>query len=287
MSTVSELIHEAADALDQAAVVFGHGTDNAWDEATLLVLVCAGLADDQANLEVALDEATGTRVRALLKERIETRTPLAYLLGRCWFAGYEFTIRPGVVIPRSPIGELILRRLAPWLTGSPERILDLCCGSGCIGIAAALTWPRARVDLVELDPAAAALARENVLLHDLGERVQVHEGSLYEALPSGARYDLMLSNPPYVDARDMATLPAEFRHEPALGLAGGTDGLLLVRQIVDGRQRWLSDTGMLVCEVGRSAAALSRAYPTLSLVWPELEQGGEGVFLLLPDERPI
>lgn len=285
MVTVSELIHEATDALADAGVVFGHGTDNAWDEATVLVLCCADLADDEASLEVTLDEATEEKIRSLLKRRIDERQPLAYLLGRWWFAGHEFRIQPGVVVPRSPIGELIDCRLAPWLTEPPNRILDLCTGSGCIGIAAAHAWPDAEVDLVELDPSAALLAGQNISMHGLEDRVRVYEGSLYDPLPTEARYDLILSNPPYVDKRDMATLPAEFRHEPAPGLAGGADGLDLARQIIDLRADHLEDGGLLVCEVGMSAAALQRAYPMLPFVWPELERGGEGVFILLPDPR--
>ena len=280
--SVAELIEECARALTDAGAVFGHGTDNAWDEATVLVLSVADLADDEENLSVALEPETVATARALLERRTEERMPLAYLLGRWWFAGHEFLIRPGVVIPRSPIGELLGTDLKPWLVQPPARVLDLCAGSGCIGISAALRWPDTRVDLVELDPEAAALARENVRLHGLCARVQVYEGSLYGPLPEGVRYDLLLSNPPYVDAADMATLPVEFRREPALGLAGGADGLDLVRRIIDGRVDWLTEDGVLVCEVGMSAAALTRAYPALPFYWPEFEQGGEGVFVLLP-----
>lgn len=282
MTSVGQLIEACADALTAAGVVFGHGTDNAWDEASVLVLSVADLADDEENLGVSLDAGIVARIRALLARRIDERLPLAYLLGRWWFAGHEFLMRPGVVVPRSPIGELLQAGLSPWLTRPPGRVLDLCTGSGCIGISAALTWPAAEADLVELDPDAAALARENVALHGLGDRVRVYEGSLYEPLPVGNRYDLILSNPPYVDDADMATLPAEYRREPALGLSGGADGLALVRRIIDERAHWLSDDGVLVCEVGMSAAALIRAYPELSLLWPEFEQGGEGVFVLLP-----
>lgn len=289
MVSVSELIHESAAALETAGVGFGHGTDSAWDEATVLVLSCADLADDEASLVEMLDPATEARIRALLTRRIDERVPLAYLLGRWWFGGHEFLIQPGIVIPRSPISELLDAELSPWLTRPPKRILDLCTGSGCIGITAALTWPDARVDLTELDPAAAALARENVVLHGLQGRVRVWEGSLYDPLPVAASrageggYDLILTNPPYVDAQDMATLPLEHRHEPVLGLAAGEDGLSLARQIIDQRAVWLAEDGVLVCEVGMSAAALIRAYPELPFIWPDFEEGGEGVFILLPD----
>lgn len=285
MSTVSELINESADALSNAGVVFGQGTDSAWDEATTLVLAITGLADDRANLNLEIAPAEVAQIRSLLTRRIGERVPLAYLLGRWWFAGFEFLIRPGVVVPRSPIGELLLAEMHPWLTEPPERVLDLCAGSGCIGITAAHVWPEARVDLVELDPATAALARENVSHHGVDDRVDVYQGSLYEPLPASRRYDLIVANPPYVDDADMRTLPEEFRHEPALGLAGGADGLGLARQIIDERANRLSANGVLVCEVGMSAAALARAYPQLAFIWPEFEAGGAGVGILLPPEN--
>ncbi len=282
MATVGELIAEAAESLSEGGVVFGQGTDNAWDEATVLVLFITGLADDQANLTREVPVAEEARIRALLERRITERIPLAHLLGRWWFAGFEFLMQPGVVVPRSPIGELLENGMSPWLTEPPGRILDLCTGSGCIGIVAAHVWPEAIVDLVELAPDTAELACRNVALHELGDRVRVHEGSLYEPLPEDARYDLILANPPYVDATDMRSLPEEFRQEPVVGLAGGPDGLALARQIIDQRQDWLAAGGVLVCEVGMSAAALARAYPTLEFIWPEFESGGEGVLILLP-----
>ena len=285
MSTVLELIEQCTEALTGAGVVFGQGTDNAWDESTALVLSLTGLADDEANLQVSVAEAQEAQIRSLLQRRIEERVPLAYLLGRWWFAGFEFLMRPGVVVPRSPIGELLLAEMLPWLTAPPERILDLCTGSGCIGITAAHIWPDARVDLVELDPDTAGLARENVAMHQLQDRVTVYVGSLYEPLPAGARYDLILSNPPYVDDADMRSLPEEFRREPALGLAGGEDGLALARQIIDQREARLTETGVLVCEVGMSAAALIRRYPDVPFIWPEFAAGGEGVCILLPGQN--
>ncbi|MGE0622498.1 MAG: 50S ribosomal protein L3 N(5)-glutamine methyltransferase [Pseudomonadales bacterium] len=277
---VGELIDEASAALNSAGVYFGHGTDSAWDEATVLVLSVTGLADDAANLEAQVSERDEAEVRRLLTRRIDERLPLAHLIGRWWFAGYEFLVLPGVVVPRSPIGELIEAGFEPWLLHPPRRVLDLCAGSGCIGIATALTFPDAEVHLVEIDPVAAVLARENVRLHGVEDRVSVHEGDLYEALPDTAGFDLIVSNPPYVDAVDMASLPAEYRHEPRAGLAGGADGLDLVRRIVDGARERLSADGVLVCEVGMSAPALLRAYPSIPFYWPDFERGGEGVFVV-------
>lgn len=280
MATVGGLIGEASTALAEAGVCFGHGTDNAWDEATVLVLTITGLADDAANLDAEVPEPAAASIRALLARRIDERLPLAHLLGRCWFAGYEFLMVPGVVVPRSPIGEMIGDGFQPWLAHPPERVVDLCAGSGCIGIAVALEFPDAAVHLVELDPVAAALARENVRLHDLVDRVVVHEGDLYAALPESLSFDLIVSNPPYVDARDMTSLPAEYRHEPAGGLAGGPDGLMVVRRIIDGARQRLGPEGVLVCEVGRSAPALLAAYPAIPFIWPDFERGGEGVFVV-------
>src|SRR5690606_22778660 len=205
--------------------------------------------------------------------------PLAFLIGRCRFAGHEFLIEPGIVVPRSPMGALIESRFSPWLRREPERILDLCCGSGCIGIAAALAFPDARVDLADIDEQAVALTRRNMALHGIEARARVLRSDLFDALPPG-RWDLILSNPPYGPRRDMATLPAEYHHEPAQGLAGGDDGLELVARMIEALPERLAEGGTFVCEVGASAPALLARYPHLPFVWPDLPDGGEGVFLL-------
>jgi ribosomal protein L3 glutamine methyltransferase len=280
VANVGELIGDASAELGRAGVCFGHGTDNSWDEATVLVLAVTGLADDVSNLDVPVSGAAEAEIRRLLARRIDERLPLAHLIGRWWFAGYEFLMRPGVVVPRSPIGEMIGRGFEPWIARPPGTVLDLCTGSGCIGIATALTFPDAEVHLVEIEPMAAELARENVRLHGLEDRVSVHQGDLYQALPVPLTFDLIVSNPPYVDTRDMSSLPDEYLHEPRAGLAGGEDGLDVVRQIIDGARARLSADGVLVCEVGMSAPALLAAYPTMPFLWPEFEQGGEGVFVV-------
>lgn len=263
--------------------MFGHGTANAWDEATALVLGVTGLADERANLEASIPDEAAVRIQALLTRRIRERIPLPYLLGRASFAGQEFLIDPGVVIPRSPIGELIEAGFRPWLAEDPGTILDLCTGSGCIGIAAALAFPEATVTLVDVADAAVDLARRNVALHEVDSRVEVLRGDLYEPLPAAACFDLIVSNPPYVDTGDLWSLPAEYRCEPELGLHGGPDGLALVRRILTDARHFLQPEGLLVCEVGMSAPALLRGYPTLPFVWPDLSRGGEGVFLLTGD----
>ena len=206
---------------------------------------------------------------------------MAYLLGRCRFAGQEFLIEPGVVIPRSPIGALMRRRFAPWLYAPPRRILDLCCGSGCIGLAAALEFPGASVDLGDVDGQAVDLARRNAALHGLEARTRVFQSDLFDDLPE-VTWDLIISNPPYVDSRDMTRLPAEHRHEPEGGLAGGADGLDLVARMLDTLPERLAPGGSFVCEVGASASALLARYPRTPFIWPELPNGGEGVFILQP-----
>lgn len=276
---VGALIDSLAQRFDGAGLVFGHGTDNAWDEAVALVLAVTELPDDRGVLSREVSAADLRRVESLAARRVEERIPLAYLLGQASFCGHRFLVEPGIVIPRSPIGELIAEGFEPWLARPPARILDLCCGCGCIGIAAALAFPDAEFDLVDVDPAAVALSRRNVALHRLEERARVHRSDLFDDLPPG-QWDLILSNPPYVDRTDMASLPPEYRHEPALGLAGGDDGLDLVARMLAALPERLTAGGLFVCEVGASAPALVRRYPRTPFIWPELTEGGEGVFLL-------
>jgi len=277
--TVADCIEAAAGRLEAAGVVFGHGTSSAWDEATALVLAVAELPDDRRSLTAAVSSAQLERIEHLLQRRCDERIPLPYLLGVAYFAGYRFDITAGVVIPRSPIAELIGRRFEPWLREPPQRIIDLCCGSGCIGIAAALTFPRSTLVLADIDADAVVLAGRNVCRHGLESRTEVVQSDLWDQISPGT-FDLILCNPPYVDATDMRTLPREYQHEPVLGLAGGEDGLDIVHRLLAVRNERLNADGLLVCEVGASAAALSRAYPELPLFWPDLERGGEGVFLL-------
>ncbi len=281
-STIAEVIEAASATLDAAGLSFGHGTDNAWDEAALLVLTVTGLDDHIDSLKQAVDSAALRVIDKLIDRRINERLPLPYLLGNVMFAGLDFLIEPGVVIPRSPIAELIGSGFRPWLLEPPGQIIDLCCGSGCIGIAAALEFPDSELTLVDIDAQAIRLAEANVARHGLEDRTRILTGDLWTVVPQ-QRFDLVLSNPPYVDAADMSVLPAEYRHEPAQGLAAGADGLDVVRQIIDPLPQWLTAQGLLVGEVGNSAAALQRAYPRMPFIWPELEAGGEGVFVLMAD----
>ncbi|MCB1841349.1 MAG: 50S ribosomal protein L3 N(5)-glutamine methyltransferase, partial [Halioglobus sp.] len=284
--TVASALNAASLALEQAGVCFGHGTDNPWDEAVQLVLAIAGLPPDADNsvLDMPLDTLQVRQLQALLGRRIDGRVPLPYLLGRAWFAGLEFRCDERALVPRSPLAELILEQFAPWYCGPPpRRILDLCCGGGCIGLATAYYCPDVQVDLADVDAAALDLAQENTRLHDLEARVRIVPTDVFSAL-AGERYDIILCNPPYVDAQDLADMPAEYRAEPALGLGSGQDGLDLTRRILAEAGQHLESHGLLFLEVGNSAQALEAAFPDVPFTWVEFARGGHGVFALTATE---
>ena len=284
--TVADLIRHGGAAFEQSGLSFGHGTDNAIDEAAALVFHALGLDHDQAASAYPTrpDRAGVERVRALFRERIERRVPAAYLMGRMWFAGLEFEVDPRVIVPRSPFAELILRRFEPWIdAGRVRRILDVGTGSGCIAIACAVAFPAARVDAVDVSPEALEVARRNVARHAVGDRLRLHLGDVYSPL-GDARYDLIVSNPPYVSDAEMHTLPPEYRHEPDLALRAGPDGLDVVRRLLAGAAAHLESGGALFVEVGDSDLRVDAAFPALPLTWLEFEHGGGGVFLLRKDE---
>lgn len=279
--TVRDLVRWGASRFARAGIYFGHGTDNAIDEA--LALVRHGLALDHTLIVEFYDaRATLAERRAiveLFEQRANERIPVPYLTGEAWFAGIPFHVDERVLIPRSPIAELIEANFAPWLPTPPRHVLDLCTGGGCIGIACALHNDDATVVLSDISADALAVALENIELHDVGDRVQIVESDLFAAL-NGERFDLIVSNPPYVDAPDMDALPDEYRHEPELALAAGGDGLDIVRRILGAAAAHLTDEGALIVEVGNSWVALEEAFPTVPFTWIEFERGGHGVFLL-------
>jgi ribosomal protein L3 glutamine methyltransferase len=281
--TLEQTIRAAADRMAAAGLYFGHGTDNPIDEACWLASAALGLDPDfdpaEFARELTLDQSQA--IERLLSERIETRKPLAYLLGEAWLAGLKFEVNEKVLVPRSPLAELILDGFEPWL--APERLrraVDIGTGSGCLAIALAHYWPQLSVDAVDISEDALALAQRNVEAHQLADRVHCLRSDLLDGVP-GQRYDLILANPPYVPSASMADLPAEFLHEPALGLVAGTDGLDLVRRLLKSAPAHLTDHGILICEVGEAAEALEDLLgPHLDLVWLEFAHGGDGVFLL-------
>lgn len=285
LHTVRDYIRYALSRFNEAQLFYGHGTDNAWDEAVHLVLHTLHLPwNADANiLDARLTEAEKLKVLDNLRLRVEKRMPAPYIMGEAWFMGLPFYVDQRVLIPRSPIAELLENECQPWLRADPvQRVLDLCCGSGCIGIAAAMVFPEAEVDLVDISEDALRVARKNIERHQVDDRVRAVQSDLFEQLTG--RYDLILSNPPYVDAQDMASLPMEFRHEPRLGLEAGDDGLDLVRIILARASDYLTEQGCLVVEVGNSAAALEEAYPEVAFTWLEFEHGGDGIFLMTQEE---
>jgi ribosomal protein L3 glutamine methyltransferase len=280
--SVGGAIERCAQALRKARVHFGHGTADARDEAAELVFFVARLAHDRGADAYAhlLSRHQTVRIDTLLKRRIGERIPLAYLTHRAFFAGLELYVDERVLVPRSPIAELVLERFQPWIAARRvRRILDIGTGSGAIAVACARAFPRAHVDAADISAAALTVCRRNVRSLGLGNRVTVLQSDLFSAV-QGRRYDIIVSNPPYVGRAEMRALPREYRHEPRLGLASGGDGLKAVRAILAAARSHLEDDGILVVEVGNTESALLRAFPRLPFVWPEISMGGGGVFLL-------
>lgn len=294
LATVRDWVRLACTQFRQFDVYFGHGTDNVWDEAIHLVFGALSLppAGDDRLLDAVLLPAERERLADLLYRRVAEREPVPYLLGEAWFMGLPFIVDSSVLVPRSHLGELLTSELSPWLADDkpPAAILDLCCGSGCIGIAAGLTFPGAAVVLSDISEAALKVAERNVKRYALKDAV-VMRSDLFEALSEyRGRFDVILCNPPYVDAEDMAELPAEYRHEPELGLAAGDDGLDFTRRLLAEAADYLTEDGILVCEIGNSLGALLESMPRLDVILPEFEaspedeRGSEGVFIVNRDQ---
>ncbi|MBL8400114.1 50S ribosomal protein L3 N(5)-glutamine methyltransferase, partial [Accumulibacter sp.] len=283
LSTLRDLLRFAVSRFNEAKLFFGHGADNAWDEAAYLLLHSLHLPLER--LEPFLD-ATLTRderaaVLQVIDRRIRERLPVAYLTNEAWLGEYRFYVDQRVIVPRSFIAELLREQLTPWIDDAHAvtAVLDLCTGSACLAILAAHAFPAARIDAVDISPEALAVARRNVDDYDLAAQIRLVQGDLFVAL-KGKRYDLIIANPPYVNAASMATLPEEYRREPELALASGLDGLDLTRAILAGARQHLRPNGLLVVEIGHNRDALEAAFPATPFTWLDTSAGDQYVFLL-------
>jgi ribosomal protein L3 glutamine methyltransferase len=274
--STQQYIEQITGRFEAAGLFFGHGTDNAWDEACWLLetlLRRHGYTDISGELPVP--DVCRAEAEQLVNARITTRKPLAYLLGEAWFCGLAFLVNEHVLVPRSPVAELVANDFQPMLKSPPGRILDLCTGSGCIGIACAMTFPDAQVVLSDISPEALSVAEQNIARFSLQNRVTAVQSDLFESIKG--KFDLIVTNPPYVGRAEYRALPEEFFREPELGLVTEQDGLAIPLQILANAARYLEDGGWLVMEVGNSEEALAAAVPGLPLLWLEFEHGGTGV----------
>ncbi len=282
LATIRDFVRYGASEFNRHGLVFGHGFGNAIDEARYLVLHALALpADTPADyLDAALTDDERAAVFALFGERVETRKPAAYLTHEAWFCGHAFYVDERVLVPRSPLAELILDHFEPWLDSHRVgRILDLCCGSACIAIAAQYAFRDAEVAAADVSRDALEVAAINLARHGLADFIALYESDLFAAIPPGP-FDVIVCNPPYVDAAEMAALPAEFRHEPEIGLAAGADGLALADRVLADAGDYLADEGVLFLEVGNSMAAFDEKFAFLAPTWIEFERGGAGVCCL-------
>ena len=287
MPTVGEVIDHAESRFLETEVFFGHGSLEAYDEAVYLVLFALGLPPDELDpyLDQILSEEQFAAIDTLINRRIDERVPAAYLTGEAWLMGRSFRVDPRVIIPRSFIAELLEEGLSPWVEDPAQvgRMLDMCTGSGCLAILAAQDFPNAQVDAVDLSSDALAVAVQNVADYELESRVRLHRSDLFASLPA-ARYDVIICNPPYVNADSMNALPPEYHHEPELALAGGTDGMDLIRVLLRDAPRFMSDTGILVLEIGNERDFFEKAFPKLEPVWLSTSAGDDQVLLLRRDQ---
>ncbi|MGB5621930.1 MAG: 50S ribosomal protein L3 N(5)-glutamine methyltransferase [Gammaproteobacteria bacterium] len=286
--TVTDFVRWGASRFVAAGLHYGHGTADPVDEALLLVAhglhLPLPLPAEFHHARLTVSERP--RIAALIERRVTERCPAAYLTGEAWFAGLSFVADGRALVPRSPIAELVEEGFAPWVEpAAVERVLDLCTGSGCIGIACAKYLPWCRVDLADISAEALSLARENIERHGLRERVRAVSSDVFAGL-GGRRYDVIVSNPPYVAQAEYESLPREYAHEPGLGLLAGADGLEIVRRILSDARTHLRPGGILIVEVGSAEHALVEAFPDLPFTWLDFERGGSGVFLLNRDDLP-
>lgn len=283
LSTVRDLMRFAVSRFNEADVFFGHGTENAWDEAAYLLLHTLHLPIDQLDpyMDARLTAAEREEALEIVRRRIVERLPASYLTREAWLGDYRFYVDERVIVPRSHIAELLREQLSPWVNDpwAVGRVLDMCTGSGCLAIVAAEAFPEATVDAVDVSPDALAVARINVDDYGFGERIRLVESDAFAAIP-GERYDVIVSNPPYVNAESMASLPDEYRREPELALASGADGLDFVRVLLKEAAQHLTPDGILIVEIGHNKDDLEQAFPRLSFVWLDTSAGDRFVFML-------
>ncbi len=289
LHTLRDLLRFAVSQFNQAGLVFGHGSDTAYDEAAYLILHTLHLPLDHLEpfLDARLTSTEVSQVLDILERRVTERLPAAYLTHEAWLGSYSFYVDQRVIIPRSFVAELLQNRLEPWITDAAEihAALDLCTGSGCLAIVLAHAFEQAEIDAVDISTDALAVASRNIADYQLQERVRLMQSDLFTGL-AGRRYDLIISNPPYVNAESMAELPEEYRHEPVNALASGADGLEATRKILAGAAAHLTDQGLLVVEIGHNRDAVLREYPRTPFTWLETSAGDAFVFLLHRDQLP-
>ncbi|MBL8505924.1 50S ribosomal protein L3 N(5)-glutamine methyltransferase [Methylobacillus glycogenes] len=289
LHTVRDWLRFAVSRFEESSIFFGHGTDNAYDEAVWLVLSALHLPHDTLDnfLDARLLEPERTRLKELIRRRITDRVPTAYLVNEAWLKGYKFYVDERVIVPRSFIAELLEDGLSPWIE-YPEMIesaADICTGSGCLGVLLANTFPNAAIDVVDISPDALAVANINIRNYGLEDQVTPIESDMFSNL-EGRSYDLIISNPPYVDAPSMALLPQEYRNEPQIALGSGSAGLDHTATLLREAKKHLNDNGLLVVEIGHNRDALLEAYPQLPFTWLEVDSGNEFVFLLTKEQLP-
>ena len=285
LHTILDFLRWTYSTLNRAEIYFGHGYDNSWDEAQQLILSCLQLPHDvpESLLQSRLTTTEKSRLIEAVYLRIAERKPIAYITNTAWFCDLEFYVDERVIVPRSPIGELIKNGFTGFLRQQPTRIMDLCTGSGCIAIACANRFPEAEIDAIDISLDALQVTEINIYRYQLEDQVIPIASDLFENAPQD-QYDLIVSNPPYVDAEDMFDAPSEFNHEPALALEAGKDGLVLVKRILAQAPNYLKDNGVLICEVGNSMVHLTEQYPNVPFNWIHFENGGLGVFSITKEE---
>lgn len=289
LSTLRDMLRFAVSRFTEASLFFGHGSDNAWDEAAYLLLHTLHLPIDRLEpfMDARLTSSERADVLEIIRRRISERLPAAYLTNEAWLGDCRFYVDQRVIVPRSHIAELLREQLSPWVEDpwAIRNVLDMCTGSGCLAILAAHAFPEAKVDGVDISPDALMVARRNVDDYDLAARLRLTESNAFAAL-EGKVYDVIISNPPYVNAESMATLPEEYRREPELALASGEDGLDFVRILLKETAKHLAPKGLLIVEIGHNRDALELAFPDTSFVWLDTSAGDENVFMLRREDLP-